>query len=796
MRGARFVVVALAAIIATLPACARDPQALKRKYVAAGDAYIAQKKPREATIEYTLALRSDPKAGEVHFKLAQVYEALSELPHAISEYIRAADLLPDNAQAQLKAAAYLLRARQFEDAKTRARAALKVDPRNSEALVILGNALAGLENLDGRWRQTIGPLRSDPARSQTYLSRGRLQTMRGSRSEALAAFQQAVAVDKSPETHLALANFYWSIGQMDAAETSLKDALALNPDDVAVNQALAGVYLNAGRTDDAERHLLTTVRVANDAQSRLTLADYYLFSRRPDQALKVLAPLAEHPDTFAVGKTKMGIVELVTGHGEKAAALVEEVLAREPRNAPALALKVHILLTKHQINEALETSNAAVNADPSLLQAYFARARALRAKGDLEKARRALDEVVRRDSGAVEALLELSDLHLTRGEIDTAIQFARQAVAANPTYLSSRLAVVRALLVRKDDLPRASAEVKLLLAAYPNQPEPYVASGTVAMLSQDRSAARRAFERALEIQPQAIDALQQLVALDIQDKRPQDALQAVTGALKRAPDSPRVLFAAADTYRALGDAAKSEETLKKIIQVDPSNMNAYDALARLYLSQRRVSDARAIRAGGRGSRRVGGCHGTPSCATEANAAGWFGARRSTRGWARRAANNVDVRGRAKSRRGVTARLRGEFAAAEHARDHGHARVGVSQARSRGARRPAARAVRGTRPRQRALPLPSRHGVRAARRRAQGAGVAGTSPQAAARFSWGGGREAHLGEPHLLVPFGCRGCIDLPPAAKSPIRGGGGRKSASGMCFRDRRYVTKAQTIDD
>ena len=594
MHRARFVVVSLAAIIATLSACTRDPQALKRKYAAAGDAYIAQKKTREATIEYTLALRSDPKAGDVHFKLAQAYEALGELPHAVPEYIRAADLLPDSAPAQLKAANYLLRARQFQDANTRARAALKADPKNSEALVTLGNALAGLKNLDEALGANDRAVALDPARAQTYLSRGRLQMMRGSRSEALAAFQQAVAVDgQSTETHLALANFYWSVGQMDAAEASLKDALSLNPEDPAVNRALAGVYLNVGRTADAERHLLTTVRVANDAPSRLTLADYYLFSGRPDQALKVLAPLADHPDTFAVGKAKMGLVELATGHVDKAAALVEEVLAREPRNAPALALKVHILLARHQINEALATSDAALNADPSLLQAYFARARALRAKGDLEQARRALDEVIRRDSGAVEALLELSDLHLTRGETDTAIEFARQAVRANPTYLSSRLALLRALLVRADDLPRASAEVKQLLVMYPNQPEPYVASGTVAMLQKDRSAARRAFERALEIQPQSIDALQQLVALDIQDKHPQEALLAVTAALKRAPDSPRLLFVAAEAYRALGDPAKTEETLKRVILVNPSNLDAYDALARLYLSQRRVSEARA-----------------------------------------------------------------------------------------------------------------------------------------------------------------------------------------------------------
>ena len=60
--------------------------------------------------------------------------------NAFREYVRAADLLPDNVDAQVKAAAMLLMARQFEDAKARAQKALAKDPKNVQAQIMLGNA--------------------------------------------------------------------------------------------------------------------------------------------------------------------------------------------------------------------------------------------------------------------------------------------------------------------------------------------------------------------------------------------------------------------------------------------------------------------------------------------------------------------------------------------------------------------------------------------------------------------------------------------------------------------------------
>src|SRR6266536_1142499 len=134
--------------LAAATACAKDPEVAKREYMRSGDQYTAQKKYQEAVIQYRNAVQQDPRFGDARVKLAQTYEQLGDVNNAYREYIRAADLLPNNITAQVKAADMLLLARQFEDAQTRADKALKIDAKSVDAQIAKGNALAGLKNLD------------------------------------------------------------------------------------------------------------------------------------------------------------------------------------------------------------------------------------------------------------------------------------------------------------------------------------------------------------------------------------------------------------------------------------------------------------------------------------------------------------------------------------------------------------------------------------------------------------------------------------------------------------------------
>ena len=59
-------------------------------------------------------------------------------PRRFQEFVRAADLMPENAVAQTEAAKMLLLAGQYADAKTRAQAAVRLDRRNVDAQILWG----------------------------------------------------------------------------------------------------------------------------------------------------------------------------------------------------------------------------------------------------------------------------------------------------------------------------------------------------------------------------------------------------------------------------------------------------------------------------------------------------------------------------------------------------------------------------------------------------------------------------------------------------------------------------------
>ncbi len=73
--------------------------------------------------------------------------------------------MPTNVESQLKAGQMLLLGRQFEDAKARAEGILANDPKNVQAQILRGSALAGLKDLDSAIAQIEEAIDLDPDRS-------------------------------------------------------------------------------------------------------------------------------------------------------------------------------------------------------------------------------------------------------------------------------------------------------------------------------------------------------------------------------------------------------------------------------------------------------------------------------------------------------------------------------------------------------------------------------------------------------------------------------------------------------
>jgi Cytochrome c biogenesis factor len=163
----------------SLVACREDPQKAKVRFVASGDRFFAEKNYAEAIIQYRNAVTKDGSFGEARFKLGTAYDKVGDGINALREFVRAADLMPGSVEAQLRAAQFLSAAGQFPEAKARAIAVLAKDPKNVVALVVMGNALVGMKDVEGAIQQVEEAIDSAPAFSFAYANLGILELKRG-----------------------------------------------------------------------------------------------------------------------------------------------------------------------------------------------------------------------------------------------------------------------------------------------------------------------------------------------------------------------------------------------------------------------------------------------------------------------------------------------------------------------------------------------------------------------------------------------------------------------------------------
>jgi tetratricopeptide (TPR) repeat protein len=479
-------------------ACA-SPEEKKARYLAAADGHMAAKRYREAILEYRNAIKVDARFGEARFKLAQAYEQ-TQNEQAIREYLRAADLLPDRADVQVKAAAILLAGQQHERARTHADLAIKADPGHVEAQIIRAYALAGLKDLEGAVEELEKATASAPGDYRPYTSLGAMAATRGDMDEAEAAFKKAVDTDpSSAPAKLALAYFYWSASKGEETERILLDVIKADQTHERANRLLAMFYIANRRWNEAEVPLNRLV-AAKDTRATLLLGDLYLSTDREEQARPLYESLKADKNATALAVSRLATLDYRAGKRDQALAVLDAQLKETPKSVPLLALKARWLIAAKRSEEALKTAQDAVAAEAESPEAQFMLGMSHAANGDPQAAITAYNEVLRLSPAMAAAQIELSKMLLATGQKDQALQQAEAARKTAPANPAARYTVARALLT-KGDIRAAETETLALAKQFPNSAPVRALHGQVLMARSNTAGAVKEFDQALAIDP-------------------------------------------------------------------------------------------------------------------------------------------------------------------------------------------------------------------------------------------------------------------------------------------------------
>jgi tetratricopeptide (TPR) repeat protein len=328
--------------------------------------------------------------------------------------------------------------------------------------------------------------------------------------------------------------------------------------------------------------------VSPSAASTFTLAEYYVATDRPAEAIAQLEPLTSDPAAGPGAKVRLARARAVSGELGAAHTLLDEVVAQNAKNTDAQLLKGQLLLEDGKRDEALERVRAAAEAAPRSTAAQFALGQIYSSRGDVSGAQTAFQKVLEINPQATAARVELSRLQLASGRHEESWKSVSEAAKQEPNSLEVRLALVRSLIASRE-FAKAQLEVDALTALYPNLATVHVQRGMLAGERKDAVQAKADFDRALALDPRSLEAAAALVALHLSRR---DTTAVVDTRIADGDTRAEVLMLSARTHALAGDLAAAETLLRKTIDVEPSLLPAYAMLGQIYLRQKKLDQAR------------------------------------------------------------------------------------------------------------------------------------------------------------------------------------------------------------
>lgn len=430
-------------------------------------------------------------------------------------------------------------------------------------------------------------LSSDPTNAEALLLLGVIRDEQQRYPEAQAVLQKAAQLDpKSAPAHIYLGKTYLSEDKLADAVEQYKQAQELAPKNVEVRVTLARLYAASGDFSSAmialngipsarlpaeaipikvgsllaTGHTTEALQVADavkNPQTYLALAEVFVSSKLPEQALKMLSAAEASgkrpPARFYYIKGRA-----LDGVGKATAALdnLQRALALEPSSREFLlgTAELYAREGKHeQAYEILQRAARVAPESPAILRPLILEASFAGKSNEVQD--------------AAEQLAKSSD--------------PRDLFVAASVFLKS---------TRQDE---AIPLLQKYLEKYPDDPTAWVGLGLGYEDQKNAPEAQKAFERALVADPKYAEAEYQLGLLIELSGRSDVALQHYERALEMNPKHLLAMTKLGKLYLEAGQYEKSRDVLLKAESIEPQNRETEYGLALVYAKLGNREEAKA-----------------------------------------------------------------------------------------------------------------------------------------------------------------------------------------------------------
>jgi len=538
-----------------LGACGVKPEAM----IASAKDYLAKNDPKAAAIQIKNALQSAPDMPEARFLLGKALLASGDVVGAETELRKALALkhpqeqvlpllanallaqgqakklteefgkttLTDaaaNAGFQTALATAYAQQGQAEPSQAALKAALASDPDYAPAKVVQARQLAGQKDYDGALALTEGVLAKDGKSHEAWKLKGDL---------------------------LRYVKY-----QPDQALLAYRKAIEAKPDFLAGQAAVITLLMQDNKLAEAAAQLAQQAKLyPNHPQTKYFQAQLAYQKKDFKAARELVQQVLRSVPNSPQGLQLAGAVELQLNSPLQAEAYLNKALQAVPDLALARRLLTMIYLRSGEPTKALETLTPGLSRDYVDPQLYAVAGEVYLQNNDLKKAEEYFQKASKQDPKNARNRTALALTHMVGGKVDSALG-ELQNIAASDAGVTADLALISAHL-RRQELDKALKAIDDLEKKQADKPLAANLRGRVLLAKRDVAGARKSFERALQIDPMFFPAVASLAALDLADKKPDDAKKRFDAVLAKNPKNAQALLALAELAARTG-AAKDD----------------------------------------------------------------------------------------------------------------------------------------------------------------------------------------------------------------------------------------------
>ena len=620
----------LVSVLALAGCASKETQVAQ--FVERGTQHFAAGEYTQARFEYANALRLEPNDVDANFYMAQVAEKLQGPRAAMLLYQRVTNTSARYATAQVQLARALLAIDAVDKALAATSQVLTENPANADALMVRAGVFARRGDEVRAEQDARAALRAAATHIEAALFLADMALRRGHTEEAITQLQQALV--QSPQHSGLQAAQGEALAQQGDTQQSLQllqGSVRAQPQELMHRVRLAAVYTRMGRLDDAENTLRDALAVLPDNdEARLALVDFISRQRDPGAAEYLLMNYVEQqPQAYAL---RFGLAKLYerTHAGDKAKLIYRDIIARDPAgidgqlarfklaqwlvqhggrdeaellldddvknnvaDSEALLLRARLALDRGAFDRALPDIYAALEVQPKSSVAWRLLARAQFAQADVPEALASLQKAREANPHDVESLLAYAQLQTQVGEVDAAIDALQIFLKENP----GQSAVAEALLkthMLKSDWKAAMAVAEQIKATSRDPGLGYYYSGWVYQQKKSYAASIKQFEEALRTNPQSPERLAGIVKSYLALKQPARAAQRIKQILKQFPKLAHAHHLLGEVSLAQKRIEDAQAAFRKALVADPRYAPAYRNLGAVLMARGATADASKI----------------------------------------------------------------------------------------------------------------------------------------------------------------------------------------------------------